>query len=154
MIDIRPAELPGDIAVARQLFREYAQYIDVDLCFQDFTEELASLPGRYAPPTGRLLLAWEGAQSVGCVAMRPVDAATCEMKRLYVRSALRGRHLGHRLAERICQEGRGAGYRRICLDTLPTMAAAMGLYVAMGFRPIEPYVFNPIAGAVFLGRDL
>lgn len=154
MIDIRSAEFPPDLPVVRHLFIEYAEGLGIDLCFQDFEEELAALPGKYAPPRGRLMLAWSGAEAVGCVALRPLPGDACEMKRLYVRPAARGEHLGRRLAERICHEAREAGYRRICLDTLPTMTAAIRVYVALGFRRVEPYVFNPIEGAMFLGREL
>lgn len=154
MIEIRPAELPGDLGAVRRLFREYAASLDIDLCFQGFEAELASLPGNYAPPGGRLILAWDDGRAVGCVALRPIDADACEMKRLYVQPEARARHLGRRLAVRICHEARGAGYRRICLDTLPSMSAAIRLYSSMGFRPIEPYVFNPVEGAIFLGLDL
>jgi GNAT superfamily N-acetyltransferase len=154
VIEIRAARLPADVPVARRLFREYAEGLGIDLCFQDFEAELASLPGKYAPPPGRMLLAWEGESAVGCVALRPVDAATCEMKRLYVRPPMRAQQLGRRLAERIVHEARAAGYRRMVLDTLPAMSAALRLYSALGFRPVEPYVFNPIAGAVFLGLVL
>ena len=154
MIDIRPADLPRDLAVTRMLFREYQQGLGIDLCFQDFETELATLPGKYAPPGGRLLLAWDGLEAVGCVALRPIADDACEMKRLYVRPTVRGQQLGRRLAERVCDEARAAGYRRICLDTLPTMTAAVALYTALGFAPIAPYVFNPIEGAIFLGREL
>ena len=154
MIDIRHAEVPRDLTVVESLFREYADGLGIDLCFQGFESELAGLPGRYAPPRGRLILAWRGAHAVGCVALRPVDEHTCEMKRLYVRPAARGQHLGQRLAERVCEEARIAGYRRICLDTLPSMAQAVSLYRAMGFTPIEPYTVNPVPGAMFLGRAL
>ncbi len=154
MIDIRPAELPRDLPVVQRLFREYQQGLGIDLCFQDFENELATLPGRYAPPGGRLLLAWDGAEAVGCVALRPTAGDACEMKRLYVTPGVRGRQLGRHLAERICDEARAAGYRRICLDTLPSMTAAVRLYTALGFAPIEPYVFNPVDGAIFLGREL
>ncbi len=154
VIEIRPAAVPGDVPVARQLFREYAEGLGIDLCFQDFEAELAGLPGKYAPPGGRLLLAWDGERAVGCVALRPVEGGACEMKRLYVQPAVRAQRLGRRLAERICTEAREAGYRRMCLDTLPTMAAAVRLYSSLGFRPVEPYVFNPIEGAIFLGLDL
>ncbi len=153
-IAIRPAEVPADLPVVRALFREYQQAIGIDLCFQDFENELATLPGKYAPPAGRLLLAWQGAEAVGCVALRPIEGGACEMKRLYVRPTVRGRQLGRQLAERICAEARDAGYRRICLDTLPSMTAAVALYTSLGFAPVAPYVHNPIGGALFLGRDL
>ncbi len=154
MTDIRPAEFPRDLDVVRELFREYAAGLGVDLAFQGFDAELQALPGKYAPPRGRLLLAWHGITAVGCIALRPLDATSCEMKRLYVRPAARGEQLGRTLAERVCAEARTAGYARICLDTLPTMSAAQALYASLGFVPIEPYVFNPIAGTKFLALDL
>lgn len=154
VIDIRPARVPADLPAVRALFLEYAAGLGFDLCFQDFETELATLPGKYAPPAGRLLLAWHGAETVGCVALRPVDGDACEMKRMYVRSSARGLQVGRRLAVRICDEARDAGYRRMLLDTLPSMSAAVRLYTALGFKPVEPYVFNPIEGAIFLGRDL
>jgi GNAT superfamily N-acetyltransferase len=154
MTDIRPAELPRDLEVVRALFMEYAASLGIDLAFQGFEAELAGLPGKYEPPAGRLLLAWTGARAVGLIALRALDAKTCEMKRLYVRPEARGEQLGRRLVERLCREARDAGYARICLDTLPTMGSAQSLYESMGFVPIEPYVFNPIPGTKFLAFDL
>jgi N-acetylglutamate synthase-like GNAT family acetyltransferase len=100
------------------------------------------------------MLAWSSGEAAGCVALRPIDGEICEMKRLYVKPPFRGRHLGRHLAERICSEAREAGYRKICLDTLPNMSSAIHLYTMLGFKPIDPYVFNPIAGAMFLGLSL
>lgn len=154
MIEIRPAEFPRDADAVRALFREYADSLGIDLGFQGFEAELAALPGKYAPPGGRLLLAWRDAEAVGCVALRPIDAHTCEMKRLYVRPVARGEQLGRRLAGRICAEARQAGYTRIRLDTLPSMAPAQKLYRALGFRPIESYVYNPIVGTRFMELEL
>jgi GNAT superfamily N-acetyltransferase len=154
MTDIRPAELPRDLEVVRALFGEYARSLGVDLGFQGFENELAELPGKYQPPAGRLLLAWNGARGVGSIALRPLDANTCEMKRLYVRPEARGEQLGRRLVERICREARDAGYARICLDTLPMMVSAQSLYESLGFVPTEAYVFNPIPGTKFLAFDL
>ena len=153
MIEIRAAAIPAEIPIVRELFREYADGLGIDLCFQDFEAELASLPGKYAPPWGRLLLAFDDGAAVGCVALRPIDLETCEMKRLYVRPDVRGQHVGRLLAERICDEARAAGYRRICLDTLSAMTSALALYASLGFKAIDPYVFNPIEGAIFLGLD-
>lgn len=154
MVDIRAAEFPQQLELVRELFQEYAAGLGIDLCFQDFDAELAELPGKYAPPRGRLLVAWNGAHAVGCVALRPVDSCTCEMKRLYVQPEARGAQLGRRLAKRICDEARAAGYVRICLDTLPSMTPAVRLYHELGFRLTAPYVFNPIPEAIFLGMDL
>ena len=154
MVEIRAARIPDDIAVVRGLFREYADGLSTDLCFQNFEAELADLPGKYRPPEGRLLLAWSDSSAVGCAALRPLAAGDCEMKRLYVRPVARGERLGRRLVERICEEARYAGYSRICLDTLPTMNRAIRLYEEMGFQRIEPYVYNPVPGAIFLGLQL
>lgn len=153
-IEIRPARLPEDLDLVRQLFRAYAQALGIDLGFQDFEAELLDLPGKYAPPRGRLLLAWRGDEALGCIALRPIDDTRCEMKRLYLRPDIRGGGLGRRLAVRICDEARDAGYRRICLDTLPSMAAARALYADLGFTPTDPYVYNPLPGAIFLAREL
>jgi GNAT superfamily N-acetyltransferase len=122
MTDIRPAQLPGDLNHVRSLFGEYADNLGVDLCFQDFEAELAALPGKYEPPEGRLLLAWSGTEPVGCVALRPLDRVTCEMKRLYVRPQARGEQLGRRLAERILS-GSALGWLRA---NLPGYAANHG----------------------------
>lgn len=154
MIEIRHAALPEDLPEVRRLFREYADSLAIDLCFQDFEAELAGLPGKYAPPRGRLLLAWDGDSAAGCVALRPIGGDAGEMKRLYVRPAWRGARVGRLLAERVCREAREAGYARICLDTLATMDAALALYRSLGFTPVAPYVFNPVPGAIFLGLDL
>jgi GNAT superfamily N-acetyltransferase len=154
VIELCPARLPNDLPQVRQLFRAYAESLAFRQCFQSFEDELATLPGKYAAPKGRLILAWAGDQTTGCVALRPVDATTAEMKRLFVQPDQRGQHLGRRLAERICREAREAGYQRICLETLPTMTSALQLYEALGFKPVEPYVVNPPDGAIFLGLDL
>ena len=152
--DIRTAELPADLPVVRRLFRQYAESLGIDLGFQDFEAELISLPGKYSPPRGCLLLAWNGDRALGCAALRPIDHNVCEMKRLYVHPDARAQGVGRRLAERILQEARVIGYRSMYLDTLPSMTSALHLYYDLGFRPVEPYVFNPIDGAIFLGLDL
>lgn len=140
--------------MTQELFLEYAAGLGVDLGFQDFDHELLQLPGKYSPPQGRLILAWNDGRAVGCVAVRPVREGDCEMKRLYVRPEARGHHLGRRLAERAIGEAQQIGYRRILLDTLPTMSSALALYAKLGFQAVDPYVFNPVAGAKFLGLNL
>jgi ribosomal protein S18 acetylase RimI-like enzyme len=151
---IRAATFPQDLATVRALFREYAAGLGIDLCFQGFEQELAQLPGKYAEPAGRVLLAGKPQEDVGCVALRPLENGDCEMKRLYVRASARGEQLGRRLTQRICEEARAAGYGRICLDTLDSMQAALALYHSLGFREIAPYVYNPIAGARYLALEL
>lgn len=153
-VTIRAASLPGELPQVRTLMREYAAGLGIDLAFQGFEEELATLPGAYAPPAGRLLLACRDDVAVGCAALRPLGGGDCEMKRLYVRPSERGGHLGRRLVERLCDEARAAGYARICLDTLPAMEVAQALYQSVGFKPIAPYVFNPVPGARFLALPL
>ena len=155
MFAIRPVDSPADLATARMLFREYADSIGVDLCFQDFETELATLPGAYRPPRGALLLAEGGGDAAGCVALRPLEPpAVAELKRLYVRPGARGAGLGAALTEAALESARAAGYVRIRLDTLPTMAAAQALYRRLGFHEIAPYRANPIPGALYMECEL
>lgn len=151
VIDATSAE---DVERARTLFREYERSLGIDLCFQGFEQELAGLPGAYAPPAGRLLLAVEDGTLAGCVALRPLGAGACEMKRLYVRPGFRRRRAGRLLATAVIREARAIGYARVRLDTLPSMQEAIGLYRALGFVEIAPYTANPVPGALFMELDL
>jgi putative acetyltransferase len=151
MATIRQVEGEEDVKQARGLFREYEAWLGLDLCFQNFEKELAELPGAYAPPTGRLLLAYEDDQLAGCVALRKLSDRVCEMKRLFLRPQFHGKGRGRQLAERIINEARDAGYERMRLDTLPEqMGKAIALYRSLGFREIEPYNSNPVPGAMFM----
>lgn len=143
------------LAVIRELFGEYAASLPFALNFQGFDAELAGLPGKYAPPEGALLILLDDGGPAGCVALRPLAGkAICEMKRLYVRPDRRGRGYGRLLTAAILDAARRLGYRRIRLDTVPGMDAAIALYESLGFSPIEPYCINPIAGTMFLEKEL
>jgi ribosomal protein S18 acetylase RimI-like enzyme len=144
----------AQVAAARELFVEYQAWIGLDLCFQGFAEELGGLPGAYAPPSGRLLVAKEGEALLGCVALRALDGERCEMKRLWVRPAAQGRGIGRRLVAAVIAEATLIGYRVMCLDTLPSMEAALALYTSFGFRDIFPYRFNPVPDARYLALHL
>jgi len=143
-----------DLDIVRGLLREYEQSLGVDLCFQGFASELANLPGSYAPPSGRLLLAWHEDEAIGCVALQRVDATRGEMKRLYLKPRARGLGLGRQLVTRILEEAQSIGYREVVLDTLPTMHEAQRLYEQFGFREITPYRANPIVGSRYMGKVL
>jgi len=149
------AQSPEEIEIARGLFREYAAGLKIDLCFQNFDQEVDGLPGDYAPPLGRLLLAIEGEQIAGCIALRPFGDDDCEMKRLYVRPEFRGQGLGKKLVTTLIDVARQTGYERMLLDTLPgKMEEAIALYRSLGFREIAAYYNNPVAGALFMELGL
>ncbi|MCI0658875.1 MAG: GNAT family N-acetyltransferase [Acidobacteria bacterium] len=153
-MEIRQALGDEEITIARGLFREYEAELGFDLCFQGFERELAGLPGDYAPPSGRLLLAWVDGQPVGCVALRRIEDGLCEMKRLYLKPSMRRDGAGRRLTLTLIQEARSLGYQRIRLDTLPIMKAAVNLYRSLGFRSIPPFHDHPIEGALYMELDL
>jgi len=145
------AQSPEEIEIARGLFQEYAASLNIELCFQNFDQEVASLPGNYAPPLGRLLLAIKGEQVAGCIALRSLGDGDCEMKRLYVRPEFRGQGLGKKSVTTLINAAREIGYRRMLLDTLPgKMDEAIALYRSFGFREIAAYYHNPVEGALFM----
>jgi putative acetyltransferase len=148
------AQTSAEFDIVRALLREYQQALGVDLCFQGFATELATLPGNYAPPSGRLILARHEGEVMGCVALQRVDATRGEMKRLYVRPSARGLGIGRQLVEHVLKEAKSIGFSVVVLDTLPTMIEAQRLYEEFGFSEIEPYRANPIAGTRYLGKSL
>jgi putative acetyltransferase len=154
MADIRWANNPGDLTTIRGLFQEYADSLSFELDFQDFREELASLPGKYAPPMGSILVAKEKGETVGCVAVRPLGDGVCEMKRLYVKPAHRGKSLGRDLALAIIEEAKRIGYKTMRLDTVVEMKEASALYRTLGFQPIDAYCYNPLPGAMYFELKL
>lgn len=153
---LRRARFPEDRVVVEDIFREYVHSPKADLGFQNFEAEFAALPGPYAAPEGCVLLAWAADRVLGCAALRRVgaDATCCELKRVYMRPAGRGIGLGRALVERMLQEARAAGYRRLCLDVLPEFTAAQALYESLGFVDAEPVSFNPVPGTRFMALDL
>lgn len=153
-VALRPAAGAADMATVRALFLEYRDWLGVDLCFQGFDEELATLPGLYAPPRGGLWFGTVAGAVAGVVAIRPLKDGVCEMKRLWVRPGQRGLGLGRRLAEASVAAAREAGYRAMCLDTLGHMSAARALYEGLGFREIPAYYDNPLDDVRYLELDL
>lgn len=144
-----------DVVTVREMFREYEDKMGLDLCFQGFEAELASLPGSYAEPNGRLLIATSDGQVAGCVALKKVDQETCEIKRLYVREEFRGQRIGIALIERLIKDSREIGYKRIRLDTFPPiMSKAVELYRSYGFREIDPYTTDPHPDLLFMELTL
>jgi ribosomal protein S18 acetylase RimI-like enzyme len=151
----KQVESPEEVEIARELFEEYAEWLGVDLCFQGFEKELSELPGKYSPPDGRLLLAIDDEKIAGCIALRRIGPETCEMKRLYVRPAFRGRGIGKELANEVINDAKIIGYSRMRLDTLPRMMEhALKMYRALGFKEIEPYYPNPVAETLYMELEL
>jgi len=153
-MDSRTVSGGADLETIRDLFREYSEQVGVDLCFQGFAAELAGLPGDYAAPSGSLILALEGEKAAGCVAVRRWDASACEMKRLYVRPTRQGAGVGRYLAEQAIAWAASNGYRRIILDTLPSMQRAQRLYERLGFRDAGAYRPNPVQGVRYMSLEI
>ena len=154
-IELIQAATPEEIAVARGIFREYEAWLGLDLCFQGFEEELRNLPGKYEPPWGRLYLAYADGELGGCIALRSLRDGVCEMKRLFVREEFRGRRIGQILIERLIEDARQIGYKRMRLDTFPPkMGKAVRLYESYGFREIPAYYNNPTEGVLFMELQL
>lgn len=155
--DIHVARSPDDLTIAKEMFREYQEWLGVDLCFQDFENELATLPGKYAPPMGEIYIARQKNAVAGVVAIRPVGepgAGRAEMKRLYVREAFRGQGLGRILAELVISFAKDAEYQMMVLDTLPHLETAIMMYKRMGFGETAPYYENPLPGVVYMEKIL
>lgn len=154
-IEIIQAETPEQIEQARGLFREYETWFGMNLCFQNFDEEVAGLPGKYAAPSGRLWLAFSDEKLAGCIALRKLEDGVCEMKRLFVRDGFRGQKLGNILIEKLIEEAASIGYEKMRLDTFPPkMGKAVELYESHGFREIPPYYHNPYGEALYMEKDL
>jgi ribosomal protein S18 acetylase RimI-like enzyme len=154
MTRIVQAERPGEIETIRALFREYASSLTEGFCFKGFEAELATLPGEYAPPTGRLYLAYVKEEPAGCVGMRKIGEGICEMKRLYVRPLFRGNGIGRKLVLQLVKDGRELGYLKMRLDTMPYLERAIELYRTMGFKPIDNYRRDPVPGALCFELNL
>ena len=154
MVTIHTADNTTALDEIRDLFREYEAFLKVDLCFQAFEQELAGLPGRYAPPGGDLLIARKGDRAAGCVALRDIGFPVCEMKRLYVRPEFRRQGLGRMLCERIIDRAKAVGYRKMRLDTLDKLEQAVQLYQSLGFVETSAYYLNPLPGVVYCELDL
>ncbi|UCC78428.1 MAG: GNAT family N-acetyltransferase [Candidatus Zixiibacteriota bacterium] len=148
------AESDDHLAIAKQLFMEYARSLEFNLGFQDFEEEIAEMPGQYGPPDGCILLAFCDDVPVGCVALRKLEERICEMKRLYVKPEFRRLGIGRTLSVKIIDEAKRLGYDKMRLDTLSTMKEAISIYRQLGFHNIEPYRYNPFEHAVFLEKDI
>jgi putative acetyltransferase len=153
-MQIVPAHDADHLPTVRALFQEYAAGMGLNFCFQGFTGELATLPGKYMPPEGRLLIAECDSQTAACVALRKLADGVCEMKRLYVRPAFRGRGIGRTLSESVIQAARDHGYRAMKLDTLASMKAAVSLYESLGFRRTTQYYDNPLPDVVYFELQL
>jgi ribosomal protein S18 acetylase RimI-like enzyme len=154
MIALKKADTATDFANGKKLFAHYAQALDFDLAFQQFDEELTRMAVDYNSPTGALFLAYDGDRPVACTGIRKFDATTAELKRMFVRPEYRGQQLGQQLLQMAIQEAKRLGYQAIKLDTVPNMQAAIHLYRSFGFREIESYRFNPIAGAIYMEKQL
>ena len=151
---IKTAQSPSDFELARALFREYAESLEIDLCFQNFDRELQTMEQQYAAPSGALFLAISGDMPAGCTAVRQFEGSTAELKRMYVKPEFRGNGVSKQLLEKALEAAKGLGYATVRLDTLPSMREALGLYYSFGFTDIAAYRFNPVPGSVYLEKEL
>ncbi|MFX0033142.1 MAG: GNAT family N-acetyltransferase [Candidatus Hodarchaeota archaeon] len=154
MLRIIEANTKEQIEIVRDMFKEYAEYLQIDLDFQNFNEELANLPGDYSTPSGSILLAYFNNHLAGCIALRKYNKSICEIKRLYVKQDFQGLKIGRKLTQKVIDKARIIGYKSIRLDTLPTMKKAIKLYLSLGFSEIKPYRYNPIEGARYFELKL
>lgn len=154
MLKLIAVETEKHLEIIRKLFREYEDFLGFHLCFQDFEKEMAMLPGKYAPPDGRLIIAEYNSEVAGCIAIKKIGEDVCEMKRLYVRPKFRGLKIGRKLAEKIIVEAKTIGYKKMRLDTLKRLKEALSLYRSMGFTEIQPYVYNPLEDVVYMQLEL
>lgn len=154
MLELRAITDGENLLWTRELFIEYQKYLGIDFCFQNFDKELETLPGKYAPPSGRLLLAWCDSKVAGCAALRKISDRVCEMKRMYVRPEFRRKGIGRKLALALIEEALKIGYKKMKLDTLPLMKEAIPLYQTLGFKETDAYRYNPVEGAMYMELDL
>lgn len=154
MLKLIEVETEEHLEIIRELFREYENFLGFHLCFQEFEKEMAGLPGKYAPPDGRLIIAEYDSRVAGCIALKKIGEGVCEMKRLYVRPNFRGLKIGRKLAKKIIADAKAIGYKKIRLDTLKRLRGALNLYRSMGFTQIQPYVYNPLEDVVYMELEL
>ena len=154
MISYKISKSQKDFEKAKELFIEYKNSLNLDLCFQKFHEEISDLPSQYSEPSGCIILCYDNNEPIGCIALRKFEGNTCEMKRLYLRSEARGKGIGRVLANKIIEKAKQFGYKKIRLDTIVTMKEAIVLYKSMGFKVIAPYRFNPLEGVIYMELEI
>ena len=154
MINYITSKTEQDFADAKDLFLEYANSLNFELCFQNFENEISDLPAQYSEPTGCIILCYKDDKPIGCVGLRKFAEGICEMKRLYLKNEARGKGIGRVLAEKVIEKAKELGYKKMQLDTIETMKEAISLYKSMGFKEISPYRFNPVKGVIYMEIEL